>query len=166
MPDSLIKTDADRKYADGMNMFMRGSREKGYMNMGIAYAFADGADFQGFMEFWERLQANSGNQQTGSPLDELGDMRYKVTVIQTDNSFSRKTEYLNPIEDMSELEGMEELLGDGRYITVVKTKRKIKKVNAEHIKEQTDYSVTFEYPFVEGFSGAMNTDFEIIFEKK
>lgn len=166
MPDSLLKTDADRKYAEGMNMFMRGSRDKGYMNMGVEYAFADAEDFQGFMEFWERLQASSGNQQTGSPLDDLGDMRSKVEIVQTSNSFSRKTEYLNPIEDDSELEGMAELLGDGKYITVVKTKRKIKKVNGEHIKDIDDYSVTFEYPFVDAFSGALNTDFEIIFEKK
>lgn len=164
IPDSLKDDPEYLAFVERVNVFMRGSKEKGYMNMGMEFNFTDGDDYQFMLNKFEEIQSSQGDQKTGSPLDDLSSVRSRVTIESDKKHFVRKTEYLNPIESEEEVEGLQEMLGDGKFITVVNTKRKIKKVNAKHIKRVEDYSVTFEYDFIEAFMGRLNTDFEIIFE--
>ncbi len=164
IPDSTLNKGDNRKYAEKITMFMKGSREKGYMNMGMQYPFANGEDLQDFMAFFEQLQKDSSKNQKKSPIGELGDVRSTTTITQNKKTFARATVYHNPAEETEDLNGLKEMMGDGKYITVVNTKRKIKTVKGNYIKSVADYKVVFEYDFIPAFTGQIDTDFEIIFE--
>lgn len=164
IPDSLITTDEERKYADAMVMFFRGSREQGQVYMGMEYAFGEMADLQGLFDLMEKKQAESEGQETGTPLDVLQDIKSKASFDWDKKHFSRKTIYEKSEVDETDLDNVADMFGNGQYITIVKTAKRIKSVKGANIQSQTDHSVTFAYPFADWMAGKLNTDFEIIFE--
>lgn len=164
IPDSILNEGDNRKYAEKMTMFMKGSRAKGYVDMGLRYPFVSGEDLQDFMAFFERVQEGQSKNAKGNPLGELGDLRSTTTINQSNKSFARTTIYHNPADESEDMGKFKEMFGDGKFLTIVNTKRKIKKVNGDHVKSVEDYRVTFEYEFMPAMTGQLNTDFEIIFE--
>jgi len=164
MPDSAIKSPEHRAFLERITAFMRGSKAKGYINVGLEYSFADGADYQKMINTFSEIQANQNDQNAGSPLDQLTNMKSKVSVEATQKHFVRKTSYENLPENFEDLKATMAMFGEGKLITIVNTKRKIKSVNGSHIKSIEDYRVTFEYGFIEASAGQLDTNFEIIFE--
>jgi hypothetical protein len=162
MPDSLLNYGDNRKYAEKMKGFMRGSREKGYIHGGIAYPFSDIDDLKAFEKFMEESQ-NSNKEASSGMFGALSSTNSEANYTLNKKGFSRKVTYIIP-EDDDSLEKMKKMFGEGTYQTVIHTKRKIKKAKGEHLKTQEDYKVVFEYDFFEALSGKLNTDFEIIFE--
>lgn len=164
VPDSILNKGNNRMYYEKMNVYMRGSREAGHMYMGMQYPFTSDEDLQGFMAFFEKLQQEGNQAEQSNPMSKIGNVRSTVTFKSNKNSWSRATVYHNPMDSEEDLGPMDAMFAKSSYITVVKTKRKIKEVKGNYIKRIDDYQVVFEYNLVEAMSGQINTDFEIIFD--
>lgn len=167
LPDSFLNYGNNRAYAERMVMYMRGSKEKGYVNAGVEFNFKDGEDYAEFTNYFENMQNSSGKGGSSSMLGSLSNTKSDPTYNFEKKGFKRTVKYTftESAESDPNAEKMLAMMGgNGTYQTIVNTERKIKKVKGDHIKSQEDYRVVFEYPFLESLEGSVNTDFEIIFE--
>lgn len=166
LPDSFLNYGNNREYAERMVMFMRGSQEKGYMNIGVEVDYKNGEDFNDFINYLENMQDSKGSGNAtilGGLSETKSDASYKFS----SKSFGRTVKYtfVENEEGDKSMGKMLEMMGEGgTYKTIVHTERKIKKVKGENIVLQEDYKVVFEYPFAASLDGSVNTDFEIIFK--
>ncbi|MEQ9007508.1 MAG: hypothetical protein RLP12_06470, partial [Ekhidna sp.] len=83
VPDSIKNDPAKKKYLDNIEMFMKGSRAKGYLNSGIRYTFSNIDELQGFNDFMSENQEATGGQMN-MDLPQM-DVKYSFD----GNSFSR-----------------------------------------------------------------------------
>lgn len=170
MPDSFLNYGNNREYAERMVMYMRGSKEKGYMNIGAEIDFKDGDDYVAFSEYFENMQNSTGSGEGGNAtmLGSLSDTKSDATYTFDKKSFKRTVKYtfVGGVESSDvQMAKMMEMMGEnGKFRTIINTERKIKKAKGEYLMSQEDYKVVFEYPFMESIQGSINTDFEIIFE--
>lgn len=164
MPDSLINYGDNKKHLERMVAYMKGSRDKGYINFGMEYSFKNKDEFLEYMEFLQKAKdEDKGDGPTGL-LNSLSTTDSKTKYVLNDKKFSRSVRYTKKEGDGTMGKMLDMFGGEGRYTTVIKTKKKIKKVKAKNIKSQSHYEVVLEYNFKNALSGEANTDFEIVFE--
>ena len=163
VPDSILNKGNNRYYYEKMTVYMRGSKQQGHLYMGIQYPFTNGEDLQGFMAFFQELQKQGNQSGQSDPMSKMTSVGSTVTFNASKNSWSRSTVYHNPLDPEQDFGPMDAMFANAKYITVVKTKKKIKEAKGNYIKSVDDYQVVFEYDLVEAMSGQLDTDFEIIF---
>lgn len=166
LPDSFLNYGNNREYAERMVMYMRGGREKGYVNAGVEFEFKDSEDYVTFSEYFENMQDSKGSGNS-TMLSGLSNTKADATYNFEKNGFTRTVKYtfIESEEGEPSMDKMVAMMGEnGTYQTIINTERKIKKVKGDYIKSKEDYRVVFEYPFMESLQGSVNTDFEITFE--
>lgn len=160
VPDSLLDTPEKRAIAERGIYFMKGTRKEGVMHSGMRYSFKDDTNLNAFLTLLNEASENEGGN---APSVGIDDTNYSYAK----KRFSRKSTVAAP-EEMSEedKEMMEQMFGDAKFTTVVKTPRKIKKVIGKNIKSQEKKKVVFEYGMMEIMEDLSVTDFEIIMKGK
>ena len=168
LPDSFLDYKNNRKYAERLVVYLNGSKERGFVNMGAQVSFRNTEDFLEFSEFFERLQNVKISGSSGASLvGNFSETKSKTDYVLNEKSFGRSVTFSEvEMDDIEPTTGlMMEVLGkNGTYTTIVHTAKKIMSVTGENVVSQEDYKVVFEYPLSEYLAGELNTDFEIVFE--
>ncbi|WP_425390491.1 hypothetical protein [Ekhidna sp.] len=158
VPDS-IKNDPDKKkYLDKMEMFMKGSKEKGYLNSGMKFAFSSVKELQEFNDF---LSDNQSASSVGMNMD-IPQMRVKFDF--DGSSFSRKV-MMPEIKDLSDSTMMVigSLLKESKSRLILHLPRKADKVSKEQLVGKVGKDVTYEFELIKLFLGSQSADVKVEF---
>lgn len=156
VPDS-IKNDPDKqKYIDNMEMFMRGSKEKGYLNSGMSYKFNAVEDLEDFLAFMNDNQAAT----TGGMGMELPNMQVKYSF--DNKSFSRITLMDEQIEMSDSTRVMLNTMLDGaKSRLIIHLPKKVKKASKNQLIEKNGNDVTYEFDLLKVLNGEQTTNVKI-----
>lgn len=142
-----------------LKLYMKGGRSSGQMIMGMQYHFTSIPDLNELGAIMERNKEKSED----SRLDEYtANVTYAVqgnTLRRTYTERMKREKQEEPEERLSHM-----MFGETVYRTTLRSKRKIKKVNALGIKSQKDHEIVLEYPMKDYLNGQVNMNFEIEWE--
>lgn len=158
VPDS-IKNDPDsQKHLDKMEMFMKGSKAKGYLNSGMSYKFEAIGELEDFFVFMNKNQsATSG----GMGMD-LPNMNVKYSF--DGKSFSRTTIMADKVEMTdSTMMMLTAMLEDSKSRLIVHLPKKVKKASKDQLVEKKGKDVIYEFDLLKVINGEQTTDIKIDF---
>lgn len=158
VPDSIRNDPDKQKYLDKMEMFMRGSREKGYLNSGMSYKFDAVTDLEDFLEFMSDNQSATGE---GMGMD-LPNMRVRYSF--DGNSFSRTT-IMDEKREMSDSTMMmlQTMLADAKSRLVIHLPKKVKKASKEQLFKTEGKDAIYEFDLLKVINGEQTTDIKVDF---
>lgn len=161
IPDSLKDDPQTKKIMKNMQGFMRGTEKEGPLYMGMTYSFKEQSEFNEFMDYLSKRNAESGK----SPAMSMFNSKNSKSSIQFDGKTLKRTTVF--IESETEEEQKEddnslnELFAGATYKTTVTLPKKIVSAKGEGLVSYNGKVAIFEYPFMKLLSGEQNTDFEI-----
>lgn len=157
VPDS-IKNDPDKQqFLERMEIFMEGSREKGYMNSGLRFSFKSMDDLEALMKL---LDESSKNSAGGPPMPST-----QIDYSFDKNSFSRKA-LLDAEDEMindSSIMAMSAMLKESSWRLIVHLPEKAKKASKEQLVSKDGKDVIYEYDLLKIISGEQTMDMKIEF---
>ncbi|SNT04592.1 hypothetical protein SAMN05421640_2146 [Ekhidna lutea] len=158
VPDSIKNDPAKKKYLDNIEMFMKGSREKGYLNSGIRYTFSSIDELQGFNDFMSENQEATGGQMN-MDLPQM-DVQYSFD----GSSFSRTAKMNENIEmNDSTMMMLGSLLEGAKSRLIIHLPSKAKKVSKNQLVGKVGKDVTYEFELIKILSGEQSTDVKVEF---
>ncbi|MEP1035014.1 hypothetical protein [Ekhidna sp.] len=158
VPDSIKNDPDNQKYLERIEMFMRGSKEKGYLNSGMSYKFEAVNDLEDFLEFMnENQSATSG----GMGMD-LPNMQVKYSF--DGKSFSRTTIIDKQIEmNDSTMMMLNTLLEGSKSRLIIHLPKNVKKASKDQLVEKQGKDVIYEFDLLKVLNGEQATDIKIDF---
>ncbi len=159
VPDSVKNDPESQKYLDKMEMFMRGSKEKGYLNSGMSYKFDAVKDLEDFLMFLNQNQAVGSGGAVGTDVPNLN-VKYSFD----GNSFSRTTQ-MEDFLDMSDSTVMmlNVMLQGAKSRFIVHLPRKAKNASSNQLVEQKGKDVIYEFELLKVINGEQSSDVKIDF---
>ena len=157
VPDSIRNDPEKRKYLERMEMFMEGSKAKGYLNSGMRFSFNGMDDLEAFMELLDQ----SSKSSTGGPPMPATQIEYGFEK----NSFSR-TAILDTMDealDDSTMMVLEGMLKESSWQLIVHLPKKAKKASKEQLLSKEGKIVIYEYDLLKIVSGEQSMDMKIEF---
>lgn len=158
VPDS-IKNDPDKqKYLERIEMFMKGSRQEGYLNSGMSYKFETVSDLEDFLEFMnENQSATSGGMGMDMP-------NLKVKYSYDGNSFSRTTIMDDNLEmSDSTMMMLNTMLEGSKSRLIIHLPGKVKKASKNQLIEKNGKDVIYEFELLKVLNGEQSTDVKVEF---
>jgi len=158
VPDSIKNDPNKRKYLDNLEMFMEGSREKGYINSGMRFSFSSVKELEQFQEFMSENQAATGGGM-GMNMPEV-----KVQYSFDGSSFSRITimDELVEMEDSTKMV-LNTLLEGSKARLILHLPKKVKKASKDQLFSKDGKDVIYEFDFINVLSGDQSTDIKVEF---
>ncbi len=157
VPDSIKNNPDNKKYLDNTKMFMRGSREKGYINSGLSYKFDEISALEDFLKFLNENGSASGEMGMDVP-----NLNVKYTF--DGNTFSRTTKMDELMEMSDSTRMMLNLMLEGsKSRLIVHLPRKAKKVSQDQLVSRDGKDVTYEFELLRLISGEQSSDVKIEF---
>lgn len=159
LPDSLREDPEVMGIIQATNMFMKGSRKEGFMNLGATFRFKTLDELESFHELMSENQAaapNGGGQSLELP-------KTKVAYSFDGKSFSRTSILSHGSEspDDSTAAVMRMMFGSSKTRTIIHLPRVAKKASKEQLLSKDGREVIYEYSLVESAMGNQSTDFKI-----
>jgi hypothetical protein len=158
VPDS-IKNDPDKqKYLNNLEMFMKGSKEAGYINSGMRYSFASVKELEQFQAFMNENQSATGGGM-GMNMPDV-----KVQYRFDGSSFSRTT-IMDEVEELSDSTKMmlNTLLEGSKARLIIHLPKKVKKASKDQLVGKEGKDVTYEFDLIKVLNGEQSTDVSIDF---
>lgn len=158
VPDSIRNDPEKQKYLDRMEMFMRGSREKGYLNSGMSFKFDAVSDLEDFLEFMSDNQSATG-EGMGMDLPNMN-VRYDFD----GNSFSRTTLMDENLEvSDSTMMMLQTMLADSKSRLIIHLPKNVKKASKDQLVETKGKDVVYEFDLLKVINGEQTTDVKVDF---
>lgn len=157
VPDSIKNDPANRIFLENMEMFMRGSKEKGYLNSGLSYKFDKISSLEDFLRFINENGSASG--QMGMDVPSLN-----VNYTYDGNTFSRTTKLDGLLEMSDSTRMMLNLMLEGsKSVFIVHLPRNAKNVSQDQLVSKNGKDVTYEFELLKVLSGEQSSDVKIEF---
>ena len=158
VPDSIRNDPDKQKYLDRMEMFMRGSREKGYLNSGMSYKFDAVEDLEDFLEF---MSDNQSATENGMGMD-LPNMRVRYSF--DGKSFSRITVLDEDVAlNDSTMMLLSSMLENSKSRLIIHLPKKVKSASKDQLVEKNDKDVIYEFDLLKVLKGEQKTDVKVDF---
>lgn len=158
VPDSIKSDPAKMRLLSAMEVFMKGSRAEGYMNMGTTFQFKDVDELEEFLKLLAENQGAAG----GAGTDMLGMPQIEVDYSFDGNTFSRKSAVVEKQElEDSVMMGMKMMFGEARTRTIVHLPGRVKKASKNQLVSSEGKDVVYEYSLIGYLTGEETSDFEI-----
>ncbi len=169
-----ISNEGLEKYQDKMNMYMRGSKAKGEMEMGFEMSFDNPSDFSEYYRFLSSLSENNeigskmgpgiGSVFSGLGQDNSGDAPF----IFTKNGIKREAFSMSDDDkklSSKDMKEFEEMFGSMSYTTTIRVPKDIKKVKGKGAVKKDNRTVVIEYQLLDLMNAKEMGGFEIIYVK-
>ena len=140
IPEDIKKDPSKMALINQAHMFMRGSQEKGYMNMGMDYTFKN---TKNLTELLTIIEEGQKKDKKGSLFGES-----KTETKITNTSFYRSSKQTKPVkEEDASVMAMMKMFESMNLYTTLNFPRKIKSVTVStyEVVSKTDKSVTLKY---------------------
>ena len=157
VPDSIRNDPEKQKYLDRVEMFMEGSRAKGYMNSGMRFSFESMDDLENLMQLLDETSKNSA----GSPSIPSTQVDYtfdKKSFSRT-ASFAAEDDALNDSTVMA----LGAILKESSWQLIVHLPKNVKKASSEQLLSVEGKDVIYQYDLIKIVTGERSMDMKIDF---
>lgn len=159
IPEDIKKDPSKMALINQTHAFMRGSKEKGYMLMGMNYSFKSSKDFT---ELQKLIEEGQKKDKKGSLFGES-----KTETKITNTSFYRSSKQTKPAkEEDPSVSAMMKMFDSMNMYTTINFPRKIKtiQVSTYEIVSKTEKSVTLKYNLLKALETGNTVTIDIALE--
>lgn len=169
VPDSLRGDPDLEAMLEKFEGFTKGSKEEGFINTGVRFAFSDMGDLNEMHHLMSNYQEKREEEKGGGMGPKIDAGKQTLKFDFDGNTFKKTTDWeTEPDIQGEELKMMENIMKEAKFTSIVHLPRKMKSVDKTHLKEVSEDGKTliFEYSMLDMIMGETDHDFEIVLEKK